>query len=291
MRTTPGPKPIREALEVHLLDRVEHLDHRPRNDLVLQRRDPQRPQPPIGLRDLRPPARGRPIPPRRHPLMQISQTSLQIPPVIPPRHPIHPGRRLRADRPVRRPQSGDADVVHQRGKPRTLIPPYHLTHTTQRTRRTLPGAVSGMPFAGRVPLGSPPFLPHLPQPQPCSAGSQVLQGDPTSPARASQAYHIMFPQTPPPSDQPGGRAWDLPVLAHGGSLHAMVLETARGPPAPRDNTTSDIAFRFTNNVGTPNSQFRGSIARPAHTPVNASPRPHGTSTHDSEPPWIANPST
>jgi hypothetical protein len=176
---------------VHLVDRVEYLDYRPLNDLVLQRRDPQRPQPPIGLRDVGPPTRGRSIPPRLHPLMQIGQTSLPIPPVVPPRHPIHPGRRLRANRPVRRPQSGDRDVVPQRSKPRTLISSCHLTHTTQ-PRRTLPGAVSGMRFAGRVPLGSPPFLP---KPQPCSAGSQVLRGDPSSHARASQAYHVVFPKT------------------------------------------------------------------------------------------------
>jgi hypothetical protein len=29
----------------------------------------------------------------------------------------------------------------------------------------------------------------------------------------------------------------------------------RGPLAPRDNATSDIAFRFKNNVGTPTLDF------------------------------------
>src|SRR5947209_6031288 len=222
MRTTPGPKPIREALEVHLVDRVKYLDHRPLNDLVLQRRDPQRPQPPTGLRDVRPPARGRPIPPRLHPLMQIGQTSLQIPPVIHPRHPIHPGRRLRANRPVRRPQSGDAGVVQQRGKPRTLVPSCHLTHTTERTRRTLPGAVSGMRFAGRVPLGSPPFLPHL---RGRSLVRQVRRyyGAIRVPTLVHLRRTTSCSLSGPPRDQLGGRAWDLPVLAHGGSVHAMVL--------------------------------------------------------------------
>src|SRR5918994_2108622 len=37
--------------------------------------------------------------------------------------------------------------------------------------------------------------------------------------------------------------------------------------------------------------FRGSIARPARTPVNASLRPRGSPTHDSGPSWIASPST
>src|SRR5512144_1731052 len=44
MRAAPRPEPIRETPEVHLVDGVEHLDDRPLNDLVLQRRDPQRPQ-------------------------------------------------------------------------------------------------------------------------------------------------------------------------------------------------------------------------------------------------------
>src|SRR5689334_21583048 len=43
MRAAPRPEPIREAPEAHLVDGVEHLDDRPLNDLVLQRRDPQRP--------------------------------------------------------------------------------------------------------------------------------------------------------------------------------------------------------------------------------------------------------
>src|SRR6266699_5878347 len=40
----------------------------------------------------------------------------------------------------------------------------------------------------------------------------------------------------------------------------------------------------------PDFCFRGSIARPARAPANASPRPRGSSTHDSGPPWVATPS-
>jgi len=36
--------------------------------------------------------------------------------------------------------------------------------------------------------------------------------------------------------------------------------------------------------------FRGSIARPVRTPVNASLRPCGSPTHHSGPPWVATPS-
>jgi hypothetical protein len=43
MRAAPRPEPIREPPEIHLVDGVKHLDDRTLNDLVLQRRDPQRP--------------------------------------------------------------------------------------------------------------------------------------------------------------------------------------------------------------------------------------------------------
>src|SRR4029450_10813584 len=114
MRTTPGPEPVREALEIHLIDGVEHLDHRALNDFVLQRRDPQRPKPPIRLPDIRPPPPRVPVappppppppplsddrpPPRRSPVpphlprvVQIGETNLQSPPVVGPRRPVHPG--------------------------------------------------------------------------------------------------------------------------------------------------------------------------------------------------------
>ena len=43
MRGTPRPKPVRETKKVLLVDPVQHLDHRPLQNLVLQRSDPERP--------------------------------------------------------------------------------------------------------------------------------------------------------------------------------------------------------------------------------------------------------
>jgi hypothetical protein len=54
VRATRGPKPVREAEEVRLVDGVQHLNGRPLDDLVLQRGDPERPQPPVRLRDVHP---------------------------------------------------------------------------------------------------------------------------------------------------------------------------------------------------------------------------------------------
>jgi hypothetical protein len=50
MWAATGPEPVREALEVDLLDLVEDRHHRLLDDLVLQPRDTQRALPPVGLR-------------------------------------------------------------------------------------------------------------------------------------------------------------------------------------------------------------------------------------------------
>ena len=63
-----------------------------------------------------------------------------------------------------------------------------------------------------------------------------------------------------------------------------------GPPAARDVAAKDVASRTVNNVGTSEViTFRGSIARPARTPTNASLGPCGPQRQDSGPPWFATP--
>ncbi len=51
----PRPEPIREPEEVLLVDRVQHLDERPLDDLILQRRNAERALPAIRLRYELPP--------------------------------------------------------------------------------------------------------------------------------------------------------------------------------------------------------------------------------------------
>ena len=79
------------------------------------------------------PRRSRPVAPCVHPLVQVLEVRLQVLPVGLPRHPVHPRRGLRADRPVGRPQTIEVDVVQQRREPRFLVPSCHFTHTIQRT--------------------------------------------------------------------------------------------------------------------------------------------------------------
>jgi hypothetical protein len=50
--TPTRPEPVGEPLEVPVVDLVEDDHHSVLDELVLQRRDAQRPLPPVGLRDV-----------------------------------------------------------------------------------------------------------------------------------------------------------------------------------------------------------------------------------------------
>ncbi len=119
--------------EVRLVDGVEHLDGGPLDDLAFQRRDAERPLPPVRLRDVRPPRRTRPVAPLLHPLVQAPEIRHQVLPAGFPGHPVHPRRGLRAQVPVGHHQALQGDVVQQRSEPCFLVPYCHLPHTVQRT--------------------------------------------------------------------------------------------------------------------------------------------------------------
>src|ERR1700694_2424912 len=161
MLGAPGPKPVGETDEVLLIDRVQHLGHRPLEDLVFQRSDPERPQPPVLLRYVRPTRRFRPIRASVNASMEIPEVALQLLPVFLPRHTVDAGGSARADRPARRLQPLHGHVMQKRGEPHALIPSRHLAHAIQITSHAQPGTASGTCFAGRVPLGWSPSLHRL----------------------------------------------------------------------------------------------------------------------------------
>ena len=164
MRGAPGPEPVRKAEKVRLVDRVQHLDDRPLKDLVLQRGDPERPQPPVRLRDEHSPGRSRPVAPAIDPSMKIPKIRLEILPVLRPRHAIDTRRGLRANRPICRAEPVDIDVMQERCEPRVLVLPRHSAHAIQVTERARSGTGSGARFAGHVSLGRPASLHHLRRP-------------------------------------------------------------------------------------------------------------------------------
>ena len=161
---TPAPRPGPTQRGGRLVDSVQHLDQRPLKDLVLQRGDTERPQPPIGLWYVHPPRRPRPVCAPVNPSVQVSKVLLELHTVVRPRDPVHPRRGLRPKREVRRSQAVDVNVVQERGEPRFLVRCCHPAHTTKLTERALPGTESGTRFAGRVPLGWSPSLHHLRRP-------------------------------------------------------------------------------------------------------------------------------
>ena len=104
MRAATRPVPIRKTKKVRLVDAVQHFDHRPLEDLVLKRGDPERSLPPVGLRDEHPPRRPRPVAPAMNPSMQIPKVLFEVLPVVLPRHAVYPRRGLGLKRPIRRPR-------------------------------------------------------------------------------------------------------------------------------------------------------------------------------------------
>ena len=161
VRASARPEPVGEAQEVRLVDGVQHPDDGTLDDLVFQRGDAQRPQPPVRLRDVRPARWPCPVAPAVNPVVQIPEVGHQVLPVVRPHHPVHARRGLRAQRPVGHHQPLQADMMQQRREPRFLIPSCYLTHTVQPAWRIVPGTASGMRCAVRVPLGQSPFLRRL----------------------------------------------------------------------------------------------------------------------------------
>src|SRR5215207_3098428 len=87
-----------------------------------------------------------------------------------------------------------------------------------------------------------------------------------------------------------GEQWDLPVLAQKDSVHAQVLRPRGVHPAARANAADDVAFRLVRRRRHPEAVISRLNGWPARTPVNASPSPSRTPTHDSGPSWVATPS-
>src|SRR5512134_1689293 len=117
MRATPRPEPIREPEEVFLVDRVQHCDHGPLDDLVLQSRNRQRALPAVGLRDVDPPRRQCPIRSPMDSCMQVPELALEVRLVVLPCQPVHTrgGDLLQVEE--RFFEQFDADMVQKRGEP------------------------------------------------------------------------------------------------------------------------------------------------------------------------------
>ena len=94
MRAALRSEAVREAEEVGVVDGVEHLDDGALDDLVFQRGNAERPQPPVRLRDVRPPHRLRAVRSSLQPSGEVQEIGLEILSVVPPRLSINARRRV-----------------------------------------------------------------------------------------------------------------------------------------------------------------------------------------------------
>ena len=176
----------------------------------------------------------------------------------------------------------DASAAH------TCCLPYSL----QRTGRAGPALCPGRVLLGRVPLGQSPSLHRLRRRLPGLVrrlhryyGAVRLPGS-VHRRRASLDFPTR-PAAPSATGEPRTSRFSCEVFPY-----VPGSSTAQDPNASRDGDAPSAAFRISLLRRRPElSCFRGSIARPARTPVNASALPLRETPHDSGPLWVASPST
>src|SRR5205085_11688564 len=132
VRAAPRPESIRHAEEVFLVDRVQQHDHRPLDDLVLQRGNRERALPSVRLGYVDPPARQRPIRSTLDPIVQVPEIALVVCLVVLPRQPIHARRGVFFEFEERLFKQVRADMMEERGEPLLLPFPCDLPYAFQR---------------------------------------------------------------------------------------------------------------------------------------------------------------
>jgi len=291
MLATPWPEPVRETEKVRLVDGVEHLDDGSLDNLVFQRGDPERPLPPIRLRDVHPPRRPCAVRSLAESGVQPTEILVELRSIPLPRDPVCPRGSVLAQCLVRLPKPVDGDVVEKRGELRLPVPYCHFAYPVQRIGRTSPALRPGCVLLARVPLGQAPSLHRLR----CRRPGVVRRlhryyGPVRLPLVVHQRRAAIGLLAAARRTICGGRPEDLPVLVHGDSSHARGLR-------PR-GANQELALAFLavlpsvslNHVGAPDCRISRLNTLPVHPPVNASSPPLRVSTHDSGPPWIATPS-
>lgn len=129
---TPRTEPVGKAEKIRLVDRVQHLHQRPLDDLVLERRDAERPLPAVGLRNVLPPRRLRPVAAAHHAAVQVVDVAIECARVLFPRHPVDAGSRPCLELMEGPGQQLRRHVVHQRREPFVPVPLRCFSYVGQR---------------------------------------------------------------------------------------------------------------------------------------------------------------
>jgi hypothetical protein len=154
-------EPVREPEKVLLVDRVEHRERRPLDNLVFDGGDRERALPAIGLRYVPTPGRQCPVRSSVDPFMQIGEVALEICLVVPPGQPINTRCRVALEREEGHPEQAGTDVVEERGEPFLLPLPCDFSYAVQRKCHAFPVLRPARALLVRIPLGLRPSLHRL----------------------------------------------------------------------------------------------------------------------------------
>ena len=228
MRTASRPEPVREPEEILLVDRVQHLDQRTLDDLVLQRCDAERALPAVRLWYVVPARRLRPVGSSMNAVVKIGELAPEILAVFLPCHAVYTGRRIPLQPRVGAVKKPGIDMVEERGEPLLPIQPCSCPYTVQSRGHACPArgpARAGLSLFSLAPsLGSTnsgfgrptPFAGFAATMEGSDFSSPCITGFGSSPSRCG-----------PGRDRPG-QTRDLPVPGQGAYAHAGVYDRA-GP--------------------------------------------------------------
>src|SRR5262249_28822847 len=119
----------------------------------------ERSLPPVGLGDVHPTHRLRPVRSSLQPLREVPEVLFQCLPVVPPRLPVHAWRSFPLQTEVGPAQRVQVvDVVQERGEPQLPILLCCLTYPLQRAGRVGPARCPGRILLARVPFSQTPSL-------------------------------------------------------------------------------------------------------------------------------------
>src|SRR5260221_14081637 len=161
MRTASGPEPVRDPEEIFLVDRVQPLDHRTLDDLVLQRCYAERAAAAIRLWYVMPARRLRPVGSSMSPAVKIGELAREILAVFLPCHAVYTGRRIPLQPRVGAVKKPGIDMVKERGEPFLPIQPCSCPYTVQSRGHACPARGPARVGSSRVLLGPLPSLHQL----------------------------------------------------------------------------------------------------------------------------------
>src|SRR5215469_693877 len=291
MLAAPWPEPVREAEKIRFVDGVQHLNRCALDDLVFQRRNSERPLPPVGLRYVHPSHRLGSVRSSFQPMGEILEIILEGLAVVPPCLPVHTWRGFLFQTAVGHAQRFEVvDVVQERREPQLLILLCCLTYPLERTGRVFPARCPGRVLLEQVPFGQTASLHPLRYRLPGIVRGLLRYYRSVRLPRSVRHRRASFdfpmrPRATASLGKPGISRFPREVFTyvHGVSDRAGFPCTSRYrckrrslPLSPTASASRRIILTRLNT-------------RPARSPVNASTPPLRAAPHDSGPMWVAEP--